>query len=77
VNTNEEQTKEEVVVIGAKQPKKKKNKAINIEMEEKEIDKPSQVNEFQLSLAIVIAMSRVGKEWEDITDQFLVTIKIT
>ncbi len=46
-------------------------------MEEKEIDKPSQVNKFQLSLAIVIAMSRVGKEWEDITDQFLVTIKIT
>jgi hypothetical protein len=30
-------------------------------MEEKEIDKPSQVAKFQLSLAIAIAMSRVGK----------------
>ncbi len=74
MNTNEEQTEEEVVVTGAKQPKK--NKAICIKMEEKEIDKPSQVSEFQLSLTIAIAMSRVGKEWEDITNQFLITIKI-
>ncbi len=47
---------------------KKKKKTIYIEMEVKEIDKPSQVSEFQLSLAIVITMSRVGKEWEDIAE---------
>lgn len=79
VNTNEEQIEEEVVVTRAKQVEKKieKTKAIYNKMEEKEIDKPSQVSEFQLSLAIPIAMSGVGKKWEDVVDQFLVTIKTT
>jgi len=30
-----------------------------------------------LSLAITIAMLGVGKEWEDVVDQFLVAIKTT
>jgi len=76
VNTNEEQTKEEVVVIGVKQPKKEieKAKAICTEMTEQEIDKPIQVDESQMSLITIVAMSRVGKEWEDVADRFLVAV---
>jgi hypothetical protein len=37
-------------------------------MAKTKINKPSQVSEFQLSLAIVVAMLGVGKEREDIVD---------
>lgn len=79
MNTNKEQTEEEVVVIGAKQPlkKKKQGKTICIEMAKKEIDKPSQVGEFQMSLITTIVMLGVGKEWEDIAYRFLVAVKTT
>jgi hypothetical protein len=68
VNTNEKQTKEEVVVIRIKQPKKEveRDKVICIEMAEKEIDKPSQVDESQMSLITAMVMLGVGKEWEDV-----------
>lgn len=46
-------------------------------MAEKEIDKPSQVGESQLSLSIVVAMLGVRKEWEDVADWFLMAGKIT
>jgi hypothetical protein len=70
VNTNKEQTKEEVVVIRVRQPKKeiKRGKVICTEMVVKEIDKPNQVDESQMSLIIAMVMSGVGKEWEDIAD---------
>jgi hypothetical protein len=42
-----------------------------------EINKPSQVGEFQMSLAIDVAMSRVGKECKDVVDQILVEVKTT
>ncbi len=68
MNTNEKQTKEEVVVIRIKQPKKEveRDKVICIEMAEKEIDKPSQVDESQMSLITAMVMLGVGKEWEDV-----------
>jgi hypothetical protein len=37
-------------------------------MAKKEIDKPSQVGEPQLFLAIVVTMLIVGKEWENVAD---------
>jgi hypothetical protein len=37
-------------------------------MVEKEIDKPSQVGESQLSLTTIVAMLGVKKEWEDVTN---------
>jgi hypothetical protein len=79
MNTNEEQTKEEVVVIGAEQLEKEieKVKTICIKLVEKEINKPNKVGESQISLVTTIAVSGVGKEWEDIVDRFLVAIKTT
>jgi hypothetical protein len=66
-----------VVVIGIKQPEKEieKGKVICIKMVGKEIDKPGQVDESQMSLVIVMAMSGVGKEWEDVVDRNLVVVK--
>ncbi len=46
-------------------------------MAKKEIDKPSQVGEFQMSLITTIVMLGVGKEWEDIAYRFLVAVKTT
>ncbi len=68
MNTNEKKTKEEVVVIRIKQPNKEveRDKVICIEMAEKEIDKPSQVDESQMSLITAMVMLGVGKEWEDV-----------
>ncbi len=68
-----------MIVIGAKQPKKeiKKSEVIYTEMAEKEIDKPSQVGESQLSLTTIVAMLGVRKEWEDVRDQFLIAVNIT
>lgn len=64
-----------MVVIEANQLEKEiekegqeKGKAIYIEMVEKEVDKLSQVGESQMSLITIVAMSGVGKEWENITD---------
>jgi hypothetical protein len=49
VNTNEEKTKEKVVVIGANQPKKiEKNKVICAKMVKIEIDKPKLTNQVKL-----------------------------
>ncbi len=69
VNINEEQT-EEVVITGVKQLEKEieGGKAICTKMVEKDIDKPSQVDENQMSLVTTMAMLRVGKEWEDIVN---------
>jgi predicted SpoU family rRNA methylase len=66
-----------VVVIGIKQPEKEieRGKVIYIKMVGKEIDKPGQVDESQMSLVIVMAMSKVGKEWEDLVDRNLVVVK--
>jgi len=63
VNTNKEQTKEEVVNIGVKQPEKEiqRGKMICTKMVEKEFDKPTQVNESQMSLFIIMVMLGVGK----------------
>ncbi len=68
MNTNEKQTKVEVVVTRVKQPKKKikRGKVICTEMVVKEIDKPNPIDESQMSLIITMIMSGVGKEWEDI-----------
>jgi hypothetical protein len=46
-------------------------------MAEKEINKPSQVGEFQISLVTIDVMSKVGNEWEDVVDYFFVAIKTT
>ncbi len=54
-----------------------KGKAICTKMAEKEINKPSQVGEFQISLVTIDVMSRVGNEWEDIVDYIFVAIKTT
>jgi hypothetical protein len=35
-------------------------------MAKKEIDKPNQIDESQMSLFTVMAMLGVGKEWEDV-----------
>jgi hypothetical protein len=69
VNTNEDQT-EEVVIIGVKQLEKviERGKTICTKMVEKDIDKPSQVDENQMSLVTTMAMLRVGKEWEDVVN---------
>jgi hypothetical protein len=58
VNTNEEQTKEEVVVTRVKQPKKeiKRGKTISTKMAMKEIDKPNQVDESQMPLITIMVM---------------------
>ncbi len=78
MNTNEDQT-EEVVIIGVKQLEKviERGKTICTKMVEKDIDKPSQVDENQMSLVTTMAMLRVGKEWEDVVNWFLVAVKIT
>ncbi len=78
MNINEEQT-EEVVITGVKQLEKEieGGKAICTKMVEKDIDKPSQVDENQMSLVTTMAMLKVGKEWEDIVNWFIVIIKIT
>jgi hypothetical protein len=70
VNTNEEQTKEEVVVIGVKQPEKeiKKGKVICMKQHKKKLTNQVQVGESQMSLAIDVAMSKVRKEWKDVVD---------
>ncbi len=44
-------------------------------MVEKEVDKPNQIGESQMSLVTIVVMSWVGKEWENIVDQFLVVMK--
>ncbi len=77
MNTNKEQIEEEVVVIGVKQPKKKidKGKVICIKMAGKEINKPGQVDESQMSLVIVIAMLGVGKKWKDVANWSLIVVK--
>ncbi len=69
--TNEEQIEEEMVIIGIIKLSEKKierGKAICIKMVEKEIDKPNQVDESQMSLVITMTMSRVGKKWEDVAN---------
>jgi len=38
---------------------------------EKEIYKPSQVGESQISLVITDVVLGIGKKWEDIVDRFL------
>jgi len=70
VNINKEQTEKEVVNIGVKQLEKEieRGKMICTKMVEKEFDKPTQVDENHMSLVIVMVMSRVGKEWEDVAN---------
>lgn len=59
-----------MVVTRVKQPKKeiKKGKTICIEMAVKEINKPNQVDESQMSLITIMVMSRVGQECEDVAN---------
>jgi esterase/lipase len=54
-----------------------RGKVICTKMVEKEIDKSSQVDESQMSLVIIMAMSWARKEWEKNVDQFLVAVKTT
>ncbi len=56
----------------ATKKRNRKSEAIYTEMVEKEIDKPSQVGESQLSLTTIVAMLGVKKEWEDVTNWFLI-----
>jgi hypothetical protein len=46
-------------------------------MVKKEVDKQSQVDEFQMSLVTTVVMSRIGKKWEYVVDQFIVIVKTT